>query len=316
MEKFRYLANGKLLISGEYLVMDGAAALACPLTFNQVMDITLTNDKRIYWIASDTEGKWFNAVFSLDKFNIERSSDHELAVRLQRLLLTASGINPFPFQGASISTNLNFNRFMGLGSSSTLISLVAELFGVNKYKLHCLVSEGSGYDIACTDFNHPIIYQKISPTEFLIKPINYCPPFADYIYFVWSGSKQNTNDEIVKYRNRSGRGPNIVDKITEITFKISEVKELSNFVRLIELHEDLISSVINRMPIKKERFSGFKGCVKSLGAWGGDFLMAATDEDFNYVKEYFGDKGCSTVYRFNDIVLNDKVIQNDTHIRS
>lgn len=312
LDTLHYRANGKLLITGEYLIMDGAAGLALPLIFNQVMEVAPSDDEYIYWEAFDIKGKWFTAIFSKNSFDIERSSNTEIAQRLKRLLLAANELNPYPHKGALISTRLNFDRFMGLGSSSTLISLIADVFKTDKFKLHNVVSGGSGYDIACTDYDHPIIYQKPSRVEGKVKPLNYYPPFAENLFFVWLGKKQDTNAEILKYRtNNIPDLASLSEKITEITFKITEVKELSNFATLIEVHEELIGDVLRRIPIKKERFSDFKGCIKSLGAWGGDFILAGSENDAEYVTDYFTRNGCDTVYCFKDIVLNEKVIKDD-----
>ena len=42
--------------------------------------------------------------------------------------------------------------------------------------------------------------------------------------------------------------------------------------------------------------------LKSLGAWGGDFVMVATENDYNFVRSYFGEKGLDTVYQYNDLI--------------
>ncbi|HLN52195.1 MAG TPA: GYDIA family GHMP kinase [Lentimicrobium sp.] len=308
-------ANGKLLLTGEYLILDGAAGLALPLIFKQALQIKPSNDNLINWIATDINGTWFTGKFSTQLFDVVETSDTIVAYRLQKFLQAASSLNPLQSRfrnGAVINTTLNFDRFMGLGSSSTLISLIADLFGTDKYRLHSLVSIGSGYDVACSGYNHPIMFKKISEDYAVIKPVNFLPPFAENLYFIWQGKKQDSNEEIQFYRNLEKRSiQSFVEKITDITLKIIKVKELSNFVSLIELHEEAIASLLRRKALKSDRFSDFNGCIKSLGAWGGDFILAACDNDLNYVLDYFGKKGCKTVYRFEDIVLNEKVIHDD-----
>ena len=43
METLSFRSNGKLLLSGEYLVLFGAEALAIPLRYGQTLDITVND---------------------------------------------------------------------------------------------------------------------------------------------------------------------------------------------------------------------------------------------------------------------------------
>jgi hypothetical protein len=56
------------------------------------------------------------------------------------------------------------------------------------------------------------------------------------------------------------------------------------------------------IPVKEKLFSDFKGAIKSLGAWGGDFVMVATEEDLQSVKAYFKTKDLDVVYSYNDLI--------------
>ena len=42
--------------------------------------------------------------------------------------------------------------------------------------------------------------------------------------------------------------------------------------------------------------------LKSLDAWGGDFILAATEWTENQVREYFKGKGLEVVFGYNDLV--------------
>ena len=53
-------------------------------------------------------------------------------------------------------------------------------------------------------------------------------------------------------------------------------------------------------PIKQKLFSDFPGGIKSLGAWGGDFILATGTKE---TMEYFKEKGYATVISFQDMVL-------------
>jgi hypothetical protein len=51
--------------------------------------------------------------------------------------------------------------------------------------------------------------------------------------------------------------------------------------------------------IKESLFSDFDGIIKSLGAWGGDFVMAA-----DHPAEYFAAKGYETIVAYEDMILS------------
>ena len=67
-----------------------------------------------------------------------------------------------------------------------------------------------------------------------------------------------------------------------------------------------MSSCLERKRIKKH-FNDFEGEMKSLGAWGGDFFMAATEWDNDKVIEYFRNKGLDVIFKYNDIILNREI---------
>ena len=47
--KKKYYSNGKLLITGEYVVLDGAKALALPTKFGQYLIIEPGKNQQINW---------------------------------------------------------------------------------------------------------------------------------------------------------------------------------------------------------------------------------------------------------------------------
>lgn len=320
-DKVNFNANGKILLTGEYLIMDGALALALPVSFGQSM--VLSHEYSVYdpsntfkWIASDVNGVWFSGDFAVDDFSVVSTSDSKIANTLQSLLLKAASLNPLHNlkAGMVVRTHLNFNRFFGLGSSSTLISLVADLFETDKYKLHHKVSGGSGYDVACASYNHPLLFSR-SGNEAVVKPINFNPPFDGAMWFIYLGNKQDTNSEISKYKGIAREKKiEAAGLITDITTRIAETKDLTTFVSLIDLHEEIISSVLGRERIKHQYFNDFNGSVKSLGAWGGDFVLAVSEMGDRYVSDYFQKHNIYSVFRFNELVLNEPVSDNNAVI--
>ena len=89
-------------------------------------------------------------------------------------------------------------------------------------------------------------------------------------------------------------------KLNSITMAILDCCDFKVYCELIEEHENVISNLIEEESIKQTLFSDFKGTVKSLGAWGGDFIMAASLEDPTH---YFNNKGYSTVIPYQEMIL-------------
>ncbi|HUH45900.1 MAG TPA: hypothetical protein VLZ54_02000, partial [Arenibacter sp.] len=64
-----FYSNGKLLITGEYLVLDGALSLAIPTLYGQSLTIRPTSEKQLSWKSVDEKGKpWFEVIYRLDSF--------------------------------------------------------------------------------------------------------------------------------------------------------------------------------------------------------------------------------------------------------
>jgi hypothetical protein len=53
-------------------------------------------------------------------------------------------------------------------------------------------------------------------------------------------------------------------------------------------------------PVKERLFDDYFGAVKSLGAWGGDFVLATGDKT---TPAYFKKKGYSTVLTYKEMIL-------------
>ena len=53
--------------------------------------------------------------------------------------------------------------------------------------------------------------------------------------------------------------------------------------------------------VKEIYFSDYSGEIKSLGAWGGDFILAAGPIN---TKKYFEEKGYKTIFSYKDMLKN------------
>ena len=90
----KFYSNGKLLISGEYLALDGAESLALPTTFGQELNITETDSGYINWISFDENTEvWFQDNFSLKDFSA-KTENNEISERLTQIFKAIKSLNP------------------------------------------------------------------------------------------------------------------------------------------------------------------------------------------------------------------------------
>lgn len=302
-----YYSNGKLLITGEYVVLDGAKALAIPTQFGQSLTVHKTSDGLLEWRSYDYTNKiWLYAILKLeDRFEIVKATNNDLAVRLVKILNSILELNPnfsALCKGKLVKTHLDFNEEWGLGTSSTLINNLANWAGVDAYNLLELTFGGSGYDIACAQHNDPIIYSLSSNKRAAI-PIDFSPKFNKQLYFVYLNKKKNSRDAISNYKANQPISFSTINEINDLTEKFISCNTLVEFQYLMKSHEAIISSVINETPVQRKTFNDFKGQIKSLGGWGGDFILVASEEN---PSSYFKDKGFNTFIPYSKMILSNK----------
>ena len=300
-------ANGKFLLTGEYLVLKGALALALPLKFGQSLEVeTLDFDeKRLQWEAFRPEGKWFSVTLNRDNLVNISTDDPDKALRLSQILQSVKQLNPKAFEGNDLNftTRLDFDPNWGLGSSSTLIANLARWANVNPYQLLKLTFGGSGYDIACATAEQPIYYQLVDG-EPIVDTIDFKPLFADHFFFIYQGQKQSSSKEIKAFLAKANPVDlqKDIEAVSEISRAVPKCESLDEFALLMQCHERIIARCIGQEPVQKH-FPDFEGVLKSLGAWGGDFILAATEWSETQVIEYFKGKGLEVILGYNDIVL-------------
>jgi len=307
MNSTTFNSNGKLLISAEYLVVDGAQALAVPTTKGQSLTVKKIEGKPILSWKSWTFDKqcWLEILFSVPELNIISTSDTEKANWLKKLLRAAKELNTSFLNetiAIDVSTQLEFPRDWGLGSSSTLINNVAQWANVNPFELHFKISNGSGYDIACAKQNIPIRYSTKNKVQDIV-PIALEKSFMNKVFFVHLNKKQNSAKAVTSY-NELKKGidlANCVEANNEITNEFINAKTLKDWASAMDKHEYLISNILQQETVKERLFPMYPHSIKSLGAWGGDFIMASGSiQDSNY----FIERGYNTVTFFEKMILN------------
>lgn len=300
-----FYSNGKLLLSGEYVVLDGAKALAIPTKYGQSLLVEPNKGSKIIWKSTDENNTiWFEDSFSVEDIsNGSSNSPSDISKRLIQILNAAMQLNTSFLKdekGYSVVSKLDFPRNWGLGSSSTLLNNIAQWAKIDPFKLSNETFGGSGYDIACASNDTPIFYslkQNIPNIEIA----NFNPCFKDRLHFVHLNQKQDSREAIKTYLKNKKQVSKAILEIDVITNKLNSSSTIVEFEHLIAKHEVLIGQITNQTPIQTRLFSDYENAIKSLGGWGGDFILATGK--LNEVKHYFNSKGYLTIIPFTDMVL-------------
>lgn len=302
--KQSFYSHGKLLLTSEYLVLDGAEALALPTKKGQHLKITRSSASGVSWKSILHDGTtWIDLHFKLP-LSDNGSETSELSQRLLDILIAAQNLNPAFLNtrdGYHVESILEFPRDWGLGSSSTLITNIALWAEVNPYKLLEITFGGSGYDIACATSQTPIIYRKTAAKP-IVTAVDFNPSFKNQLYFIHLNRKQNSRESIQHYRNLdSSLLSNEVSHFSNITKEIKKCSVLSEFESLLGQHEERLSGILKTPTIKNQLFSNYPHLIKSLGGWGGDFVLVVGDDS---EMAYFKKKGYDTIIPYDEMILN------------
>lgn len=298
-----FYSNGKLLLSGEYAILDGAEGWAIPTKFGQSLKVVTTSSTILSWKSFDADKSvWFHGSYDVFDFTELSASDENISNTLVHLLKQTRALQPNFLnnsKGCDVETELTFLRNWGLGTSSTLINNVAQWAKIDAYTLLKKTFGGSGYDIACAQYNHPILF-KIENGQAVVRKANPTMSFADQLFFVYLNQKKNSREAIAAYKERPINKSELTTKITEVTTALTKATSLQEFETLLNLHEEILSGTLGLTPIKKQLFPDYTGSIKSLGAWGGDFVLVTSRENN---LDYFKRKGYSTIIPYSDMIL-------------
>ena len=302
-------ANGKLLLTAEYFVLDGVPALAVPTKAGQRLTVSSAKpgaEHDLYWKAYDVDGEsWFSQAFDRKEWAQTQEYGENTSERILQVLHAAETLRrgcTNLIAGVEVTTHLGFDRKWGLGSSSTLIAMVADWLEVNPYALLEATFGGSGYDLACAVADGPILYERNGTTP-VITNLGWQPAWLQQSWFVYRNQKQNSREGILAYREQTV-SPSVKAEIGSITSALlSPTLHLRAAAQLLRRHEAIVSHTLGLPSVQKELFDDFPGQLKSLGAWGGDFIWALSEESPEKVRQYFNERGYETVIPYNDMIL-------------
>jgi mevalonate kinase len=300
----KFYSNGKLLLTGEYVVLDEALSLAVPTKHGQSLIVEEIEEQKIIWKSFDEKGGiWFEGEFELiNNVMLKQVQHDETSKRLIQILNATKKLNSNFLDsknGFKITTKLDFPNNWGLGSSSTLINNIAQWAQIDAFELLENTFGGSGYDIACAQHNVPITYQ-IKNGKPEVNEIEFNPSFKNHLFFVHLNKKQNSREGIKHYHANKEHSKSALIEVDEITKKVIICNDLVDFETLLNSHESIISNITKQAPIKQLLFNDFNGSIKSLGAWGGDFVLVTSKSN---PKDYFKSKGFETIIPYKEMVL-------------
>lgn len=292
---------GKLMLTSEYFAMDGALVLAVPTRLGQEFSFKEIRDTQslIFWEAFHQGKLWLKAVIDYQSWQVLETNIPSNAEFIVKTLQNVQALSSVRFKADftyHLTTNLQFPADYGLGSSSTLMNNLAEWAEIDPFQLNTISLGGSGYDIAVAKEKSAVLYQSVPEIKY--EKVDFDPAFKNDLIFIHLNQKQDSREGIRFYRSKK-KSENLIEEFSDLTRKILLCSELESFCGLLLDHEQKISDFLE-IPTVKDLY--FKDCpvfVKSLGAWGGDFVMSAKFDGF---KDYFWGKGFSTIFDYSELV--------------
>jgi len=287
------------------LVLDGAKAFALPTKFGQNLVVEKGNNQEIKWASFDADGSiWFKDTLSFNdisnKIITDKSSVRNTLIEIlhEGFILNPDFINLS--EGYDVSTKLTFPRNWGLGTSSTLVNNIAQWLKIDAFVLLKNSFGGSGYDIACAQNDFPVLYH-LDNRKPVVEKVVFNPEFTESLYFVYLDKKQNSKAAIASYyKNKNNNLEKTIKENDTITQDVLNARRLEEFALALETHETKMSAILEMQTVKESLFPDFNGVIKSLGAWGGDFVLAVSKEN---PSAYFKEKGFRTIIPYKEMIL-------------
>ena len=197
---------GKLLLTSEYTVLDGALALAVPTKWGQEFFFESNHNvqSEVVWEAFHQGQLWLSAKINYATWEILETNLPLSAAFVVKVLQNVQRLSTKVFQGDEsyyLKTNLQFPADYGLGSSSTLMNNLAEWAGIDAYELNEKSLGGSGYDIAVAKEKSALLYQ-LTEQERRVETIFFEPSFKDELIFIRNKTAAKESNFIDRRKNR------------------------------------------------------------------------------------------------------------------
>ena len=298
-EPVQVSSHAKLLITGEYAVMKGAKALAVPLKYKQHLLVKPDSGHLIRWKSYlPDKSLWMEAAYDRDTLRQVEGDKTSQSQLIRNILSVLKELQPNLFKrGYNMETRLEFSPQWGWGTSSSLIANLSKWAQINPFELLDRTFNGSGYDVTVALGGKQLLFWREGLKRHW-QFVHWKPRFRRHLYFVHLNRKQDTVKTLKKY-NRLDPPAETLELITNLTERMLHTDSLDEFMALMTEHEAVTGQMIGQKPVKQKLFADFDGAIKSLGAWGGDMIMAAGGKD---TPEYFKEKGYQVVFGFDELI--------------
>lgn len=297
----RIFSPGKLMLTSEYVAVDGALVLAVPTKLGQELFFAEENDEKslIHWNAYHQDQLWLETIIDYKTWTIINTNDQKASEFILKVLKNIQELSETKFKtnrSYDLKTNLQFPSDFGLGSSSTLMSNLGAWAEIDPFVLNEVSLGGSGYDVAVAKEKSAILYSRFP--ERIYEKVVFDPPFKDNLIFLHLNQKQDTREGISHYRSKP-TSTELINEYSELTKLILNSKDLEEFSQLMTIHERKLSDFLGIPTVKEKYFKNCPSFVKSLGAWGGDFVLASKFGDY---EAYFKQRGFSKIFSWRDLI--------------
>lgn len=293
---------GKVMLSGEYFVLWGATALAFPSLRRQHLAVYDISDQAFHrWTTTADSEEIFSCLFDKASLKaIEIQGSKASAEFIEKLLQAARTLNPGIFDSSwHFHSRLDFSPHWGLGSSSSLIVNISRFTQTDPWTLHRMISQGSGYDIACALHKKPLLFSHPENPRISFPPINY--PFTDSLYFLPLGLKKDSSRAISETAHLRP-STDLIEKASQISYALTWTRSLKEFSDLLEKYVQLVKRGLGLDEGFPAPLTGFSGLIKPLGAWGGDLALVVSEEDENQLRNWFASRGFPELIKWQEII--------------
>lgn len=297
----RIFSPGKLMLTSEYVAVDGALVLAVPTKLGQEFFFTENDDEKsfIHWNAFHQDQLWLETVIDYKTWAIVKTKDQKASQFILKVLKNVQELSDVKFKSNKsyhLQTNLQFPADFGLGSSSTLMSNLGEWAEIDPFILNEISLGGSGYDVAVAKEKSAILYSRFP--ERVYEKVIFDPDFKDELIFIHLNQKQDTREGISHYKSKP-TSTELINEYSGLTKLIVKCQTLEEFSQLMTIHEQKLSDFLGIPTVKEKYFQNCPTFVKSLGAWGGDFVLTSKFGDY---EAYFKKQGFDKIFSWKDLI--------------
>ena len=253
----------------------------------------------IFWEAYHQNQLWLKTTIDYKNWKIIETNDFKASEFILKTLKNVQNLSEIKLKNDTsyhIKTNLQFPSDFGLGSSSTLMNNLAEWANIDPFILNEISLGGSGYDVAVAKEKSAVLYSRFP--ERIYEAIDFQPNFKDELIFIHLNQKQDTREGISHYRSKP-TSTELINDYSALTKKIVNSQNLEEFSELMTIHEQKLSDFLETPTVKEKYFQDCPSFVKSLGAWGGDFVLASKFGDY---QDYFKQRGFSKIFSWKYLI--------------